>query len=301
MLIGAYAYFWYEPPWLYRVAGNDPPILGEYDNVSNSEIVLQQMHYMKAAGIDFVAISWDPKKDYSYVLEAADRAGIMVTCFYETLIRASARNRIVDSDAEIIAKDIEKIYEDTTEDCWLRMDNKPVIMMYVTRCLQSALAIRLIRQKLDSVYLVGDELFWKSARPDRLVLFDAVTSYNMYDASKIHGNSDEEICQNYLNACDRMEILNKKACHEAGVPIWTNAMPGYDDTGYRPQEKHPIIPRLGGEFFRQTLVRSFHCHPPCLLITSWNEFYEKTHIEPTRSDGRLYLDILKEAKCSLGK
>jgi hypothetical protein len=299
MLIGCYYYPWYSGQWLCRtVRGGDPPTLGEYNNRSYGPSVDAHMKMAKEAGVDFMAVSWEPGNDYGYVLDAAASHGIKITCLYESLRRASKMHDIQVCDHESVLDDLKMIADDMSEECWLRMGSRPVLMIYVTRCYRTEAEslFNKARELIPGVFIVGDELFWSDVPAERLVMFDAVTAYNMYHPVRAASH------QAYLDDCRSRMLEHAWRCREVGVPLWGNAMPGYNDMGVRPEKKHPPLPRLDGEFFRKSIAdakeaMNVQClSDKVLMITSMSEWYEDTQIEPAISYGNLYLNMLQRLK-----
>lgn len=300
MLIGTYYYPWYTTNWLGQTKRRmDPPVLGHYNNTKCSYTVVQHMKMMRQAGIDFASMSWDPRSvRYEHVLDAAEEEGIKVTVFYESLSRATGKNETVTpDDLPSVLKDMKQLAPDLQEDCWLKIDNKPVVMIYVTRnYVDPDEAFGAIREILGDVYLVGDEIFWKTVDPDRISQFDALTSYNWFQPGRFSGSTDEEICTTFLDSIRDACVDNLKILDKIGKPYWPVAIPGYDDTNVRPQVKHPPIPRLNGDLFRRSLNDARIFEKGTTMICSFNEWFEDTQIEPTKSYGNKYLDILREWK-----
>ena len=76
--------------------------------------------------------------------------------------------------------------------------------------------------------------------------------------------------------------------------IWApSAEPGYDDRRI-PGRKGVVVDRSNGDFYRQTLDAAAGSDPDWILITSWNEWWEHTYIEPSRLYGETYLEITRE-------
>lgn len=305
MLIGAY-YYCLDGPWLdLTVRKSDPPIRGEYDNTKYGPVIVDQMYEMWSAGIDFVSVSWGhgERKDYGHILDAAKETGIKVTYFYESLIHWSDKRASIPAYAlETILENIEIIKEDMLEDCWLKIDDRPVLMFYVTRCFkeQTDKMFREIRKAIPNVYLVADELWWDPIPDEKVEMFDSVTAYNMY----LHllpcfeENDPEKRAMSYLDSCREMMQKHADQSRRLNRPLWGTAMPGYDDFGVRPEQNHPLLSRLNGDFFRRSLkdARDSSIGQQALMICSYCEHFEDTAIEPCRSFGSTYLDIVKTFK-----
>lgn len=297
-MIGAYYYAWYSDDWLQKtVRKEDPPLMGQYENTVSSDVIQQHMKLAKDSGIDFFSVSWEPNRDYSHVLDAAKATDFKICFFYESLTRASAKGKVLFSDLPNVLADMGRIYEDMQEDCWFKLDDKPVMMFYVTRCYSdkdgAPEMFRMIRETLPGAFIVGDELFWRSVPEHRLKMFDAVTAYNLYCTKQFQGDSPEVRSESYLRNFGAMMKTHKNACLDAGIQLWGNAMPGYDDTGVRPGEKHPSLSRLDGDFLTNQLRAAKETSiGEVIMITSWNEWYEDTQIEPSLNED--LLEIVRE-------
>jgi Glycosyl hydrolase family 99 len=301
MKIGAYYYGWYEQNWLHKtIRSSDPPRLGEYNNTIASDAVNKHMEMLSLAGVDFISISFQGE-DHGHLIDAAAKHDIKVTYFYESLHR-SVKGLVPFSNLASIIEDIEAISEFMLEPNWLRIDGRPVLMIYVTRCFRDKPAemFKAIRDAFPDIYLVADELFWNDVPDERMTMFDAITAYNMYQPGRFSTESDEKTFDTYLNTAKTRMISHKAQADRLSLPLWGTAMPGYDDTGVRPDVKHAPIPRLDGKFFEASLEDALNISSGAMMICSWNEVYEDSQIEPMTSYGTKYMDILrafKEKKC----
>lgn len=300
MIIGAYAYYWYSGDWLNQtIRMHDPPVLGQYDT-SNLDVICSQMTLAKQYGIDFFAVSWWPGRDYSHVLDAANKTGMKLTYFYESMHHSEA-GVVHEEKLPLILRDLGEIKHDLDEDCWLRINGKPVMMVYVTRAYRGDLTAVFgsMRKALGDPFLVGDHLFWDTLKPEVASWFDALTAYNMYKPKKFSTASPEETCRTYLDGSQDQMNYYAAECKKLGISLWGNALPGYDDRGVRPDRKHPPVPRLDGDFFKKSLENAVTVttgDPRVVMITSYSEWYEDTQIEPATSYGCKYLDLLKTFK-----
>lgn len=299
MIIGSYYYAWYSGNWLKNtVRYNDPPVLGEYNNTIYSDVIKKQIVQMLNCGINFMSISWTGRSSYDHVIEIAEKEGIKVSCFYESLYRASKNKKITLNEMPSIINDLKIISDYFSEECYLKINNRPVLMLYVTRNYDLSV-IKIIREMFDNVYLVGDELFWNDINTQKVLLFDAVTSYNMYHPKMFSGETEEERSISFLNNCEKINNNNSKLCKELNIPMWPVAMPGYNDQGVRKEENHPSLSRLNGLFFERSLDQAYRYaigSPKYIMITSYSEWMEDTQIEPAISYGNKYLEILKQFK-----
>jgi hypothetical protein len=76
--------------------------------------------------------------------------------------------------------------------------------------------------------------------------------------------------------------------------IWVaTAMPGWDNT-YTQQSERYIRERGDGAFLRETFGAGASTSPNMIVITSWNEWWEGTHIEPSVKYGDFYLNLTRQ-------
>jgi hypothetical protein len=299
MLIGCYYYAWYEGDWLdSTVRGDDPPVAGQYRNSSHEDmdVLVGHMRQIRDAGIDFVSVSWWPGNDQGAVLAAAAEIGVKVTFLYESLQRANHKKFLTMEELPAVLEDMKDVVDFMEEESWLRIDGRPVLMLYVTRNYRDPRMFDAIRDVLGDVFLVGDELFWKLSKVEKVRRFDAATGYNMYHPGKFSGRTAEERSESFLLSSRAMMEENARLCREAGVGFWPVVMPGYDDSGVRPSEAHPSLSRLGGEFLKRSLDDALMFSPPCMMVTSFNEWYEDTQVEPAGSYGRSHLRAIRRAR-----
>lgn len=299
-MVFAYYYNWYRGYWLKRtVRASDPPVLGQYNNTIYCDEILDHIKQMRYAGIDFMSVSWDPRvTNYENMMDSCLDTGFKMCVFYESLANATGKNQaITKSDLPRILNDMRALGQDLGEDCWLRIDGKPVVMIYVTRNYADPQeAFPAIREALGrDVYLVGDEIFWKRPDPKRIKVFDSVTAYNFYQAGRFEGNG-RMACDSFLKNVHSTQAEALEICQGTGIQYWPVIMPGYDDSGVRPKAGHPPIPRLEGYFYRESWKRSLEYQSDVYSLCSFNEWYEDSAVEPASSYGNLYLDITREFK-----
>ena len=72
-----------------------------------------------------------------------------------------------------------------------------------------------------------------------------------------------------------------------------DVVPGYDDR-LIPGRKGAVQDRENGAFYEGMFNAALASNPDWILITSWNEWWENTYIEPGQLYGNQYLTLTRE-------
>jgi hypothetical protein len=184
----------------------------------------------------------------------------------------------------------ENIFSDPN---YFRIDNRPVVFMYVSRAYfsnpaaQQALASA--RQSLLTnygydPYVVGDEIFGSFVE-SRASHFDAVTTYDVYAMAGFKNNG--------ASLSDVATADSKySAAADTGATVIPAIAPGYNDKAVRPGN-----PATGRYFSNETVAQAGSVFSSLLnqaalpnvdpsinnllMVNSFNEWHEDTQIEPT--------------------
>lgn len=335
-LIGAYYYHWFprnfQKQGLLRkyLVPPQEPVLGFYSS-RDAKIVEQHISWCSQYGIDFLALDWWPNRPYQNqaisegFLKASNIRDIKFCIFYETQNLGTNRDGSIgwtEQKIKVFLEDICKIRTQFFDHpSYLKIDNRPVIFLYLTRNFQGdtdAIITRL-REKLKKegvdLFIVADEVFWRVAwegngpgeelgwtelpQKDRIRTFDAITAYNMYESQRLR-YSGYMSRSSFLPEVREMYYQYQQACGEDTVFI-PNIIPGFNDRGVRLSRNHYAIPRgwakdpSGGLAFSHVFdwigLPFVDKHLPILMITSWNEWNEDTAIEPVLSASPTSRDI----------
>jgi uncharacterized protein YraI len=94
------------------------------------------------------------------------------------------------------------------------------------------------------------------------------------------------------------QVRAYEAAHQVDRLWVATAMPGYNDTRL-PRANAFAVSRRNGDYYRETWQGAVASQPDMILITSFNEWPEGTHIEPSAGYGNLYLEVTRELVSSL--
>ena len=142
----------------------------------------------------------------------------------------------------------------------------------------------------EPAFIIGDEVYWQSPTSLRIRPYDGVTAYNMH-------TSVPGIADGFAGKVAEQYAIWARKTSADGVAFIPDILPGFDDTGVRPEAEHPVIPRDEASFAAQLQDAINLAHGPLrlVMITSWNEWHEFTSIEPGETFGMTYLKIVKDA------
>lgn len=347
---GAYYYPWFGGPGLHWNKKNlrqqlipaQAPVLGEYDCRKES-IIKQHLEWAKESGIDFFALSWwgeNTPTDVTisrhfapYLTKNGSDFKFCISYATPFFIKADGKGQIpLDKTAqEILLKDF--LYLARTyfaHPNYLKINNRPVVILYLTRIITGDFekvipAVKSIfkQQTAYDLFLIGDEVFWDEPNEKRIVVFDAITSYNMYGRPlRYDGYPD---ATNFFEDLEQTCLEYRKVAQSKNVKFIPNVMPGYNDRGSKKEAKNFILPRernhllenQGSSYQRHWLVaqKCLDADLKMALITSWNSWDDDTQIEPAVEShtpikypmeltggynyfgyGKRYLKLTREAK-----
>jgi hypothetical protein len=316
LTIGAYYYAWYGPnglPWTPGALrpGLDPPelpLLGEYDSRAPA-VIAQHYAWAQEYGVDVFFCSWHGPGGYDDVtirdrlLPSPARGPTKIALLYESLQRLGigpdARIQLTDASVATMVSDFDYIARTYFADPgYYRIDGRPVVIVYASRIFRGDVAglIHAVRAHLIDTYgidpyLIGDEVDWDNPPdPARIALFDAITGYTLYSRTQQSGLPSQTGWLERIG--ERVRQFRRVAAAE-GVGFVPGSLPGFDSRAIRPGSDEWVLPRTLGplssqnSLFAATLALAGGLVDPALrllTVTSWNEWYEDTQIEPT-ADG----------------
>lgn len=244
-----------------------------YDS-ANGGVIARQISQAKSAGIDGFVMSWfGPGEPYT--------SGV----FGELLNQAAAQgfSAAVDVDMgqgfigtpeEALATVNHAINVFGNHPAYLRYDGKPVIFFWKQQRFTPQQWAN-IRAQVDpnhnSIWIAeGNALAYVG-------VFDGLHLYNIaWSGSPASTNAT------WANRVKR-----------AGGYFVATAMPGFDES--RLGRADPVVRDRGnGSYFRSSFAGAAASAPHMIIITSWNEFFENSHIEPSANYGTFYLDLARE-------
>lgn len=282
-------------PWYTRETWNDPQLADRpaqvysTDDRSDVEAVTRQA---RSAGIDVFVVSWQGRdvgdgvndRRMRVVLNAAHASnGLRIAAFTETLAANPRHDPSGPTDPDTIFSWLADIVDSYGPDpSYLRIEGRPVIFVY--SCWQLApeewLAVRAkLRASGRDPLLIGD--FYHSTE---IGAFDGEYQY-----------SNVTLSPDQLDAVDRTESLRVRTYHLLRANdrrrIWiATVVPGYDDSRLANRATHLVVDRDNGRLYDTQWAVALDTAADWVMVTSWNEWWENTEIEPGLRYGSLFLD-----------
>jgi glycoprotein endo-alpha-1,2-mannosidase len=317
--VGVYYYPWYHEnnfhgsgptgsnTLVYYLNPQMTPQLGWYDQ--DDADISQHFKWARYAGIDyFVNSYWGSGTVEDHVLRNhmfnnPDRGDIKLSVFLEPSL--TPVDHVVPPAA--LTAQINYLCDYYfNQSGYFRIDNKPVIFIYVTRAMTDPnleMCISTIRtaaanKGIGDVYIVGDEVWgWPDSSPSgvaRINQMDAVTNYDVYG----NLNSQPFVTDSVLDDWQVRNAAWKEFVNGLGKQFIPAVSPGFNDRGVRTGH-NPCSRKLNNESsaFGSLFAAMLDRVPESvdtgdmIMVTSWNEWHEDTQIEPAEPAPATNLDI----------
>ncbi len=162
---------------------------------------------------------------------------------------------------------------------WLKIQGKPAIVFWNPTSFGSVAQWQALRQAVDpghSWYWIGEGVDFSYLDAfDALHFFDITWAANPADALASYARKLADY--NKRNGQTRAFIAT--------------VMPGYDDLLVRNGHQRD---RANGDYYRKSWQAALDRKADIVIVTSWNEWFEGSQIEPSQKYGSLYLDLTRD-------
>jgi hypothetical protein len=282
-LVLAFFYPWYQHfNWLSDRLLDQPLYL--YSTELPDEVA-RSLREARAAGLDGVIVSWGGDTDWNdrrlrFVFDQAQTLGLTVSILVETLSATEGpdgtKKPLV---ADKMRRWLEKAFDAyTSHPAFLKLRGRPVIFVYAADSFPPE-NWRTIVQSLEhsgrKVFLMAD-----SRDPTFLESFSGAFTYATASISQ------PDLKRFYSDQALRTQSYNLLYGGERRVDAAT-VSPGYNDS-LLGRETTSVVDRANGGLYEAQWQAAVAAQPDWILVTSWNEFWENTHIEPSALFGRRY-------------
>ncbi len=325
--VGAYYYAWYDQ-WFHlgpdktvrkHLVPQQQPQLGWYDS-NNAEIIGRHYDMARYAGIDYFTVSWwgqgskDDNVLKNVMIDHPNRGNIKLC----VMLEGNINNDNVYDQMHYLASTY------FSKPGYYKINGKPVVYVYQTRTRsKSDLQDFVNKMKqaardagFSDIYIVGDEI-WSDSNgqwyyftfkydESRINLFDAITNYDVYGYIREMNDYNSSASGRYVSSSD-LDNWNswnerwKQEANSRGVNFIPGIFPGYNDEAVRDESAtQPISRKLDnndsefGSLFAGEIARvkddTDESIGNAITITSWNEWFEDTQIEPVTGSATTNVD-----------
>jgi hypothetical protein len=292
-LVLAFYYPWYHyDSWSSSVLEDHPLIPHSSDDM---EAITRHVNWAQQYGIHGFISSWWGSGNYrdanfAKLLTAAEAASLTegtdfkATIYFETL---GERFRT----AQDLINQLEYVLDSYSDHPnFLRYRGKPVIFLYATEYVArdpGQTPFQAWQDILDQIRADGYDAVWigQTFDPSYLEVFDGLHGYGFYDP---------DMSEIYSSVSGQVRTYQFLQDPNAERKVWAPVvMPGYDDDLLgRPGSWY--LGRADGDTYSFTFQAAIQSQADWIVITSFNEWWEHTHIEPSDNHGFTYLELTKE-------
>ncbi len=270
-----YYYSWWAPPTVGPGKSPDWPVV-PYDSWDPA-VIRTHVAQAASAGIDGLVVAWygpqelnnQTETNFRMILDQAQVNGIKALLSVDLGSAAWFK-----STQEIIDGLTYALNVHAQHPAYFRYNGKPVLFFWFQgRYSLSDWAA--IRQQVDP----NHDSIWiaEGAALDAMPTFDGLHMYTISWADNVGGT---------------LAQWGNSTRAKGGIWVAT-AMPGWDNTYTQQSEKY-VRDRENGGFYRDTFAGAVASSPNMIVITSWNEWWEGTQIEPSNNYGDFYLNLTRQ-------
>jgi hypothetical protein len=280
-LVLAFYYTWFMPADFDRGQMLDRP-LSPY-NSSQPDTMDRQVREAHDAGIDGFISAWtglgtDTDTNFGRLLDIAAKHNFAATVYFE--VNSVVQHGDVASQLQAL------LAKYANHPAFLHWNGKPVVFFWSPQTLGGASAWRSVRQKVDP----NNSQLWSVDTTDASYL-DVFDTIHFFSAGKWNPNTDvAKVDAQWRNTIDN---YNKQ---HGTQRLWTaGVIPGWDESRVQPaRNPAKVFPRRDGALYEEEWRAAIASNPAWVTITSYNEWYEGTEIEPAVSYGTRYLDLTRQ-------
>jgi hypothetical protein len=295
-LVLAHYYPWFDrSTWTSPLLADRPQQEYSTDNPADVRRVLETA---AGAGLDALVVSWQGlefqggwnHRRLQIALDAARQAKIRIAVLFETTVANPEHEQTgVPADPRTVQawmNDVVRVYGNHPS--YLRVGDRPVVFVYSVprlRVADWAQVAASVRANGVQPMLVGD-----ATRSVWLPSFDGQFDY----ASNRFAISD-------IGAFQMEQGLRVRTYHLLGTTgprrVWAATVsPGYDDRALVAADGRTprVSERQDGAYYDAQWRAAIRAGADWVVVTSWNEWWENTHIEPSVKYGDLYARRTRE-------
>lgn len=281
-------------PWYALDTWRDPQFLDHpvpRYTVDSRDDMIRVARTARNSGIDVLAVSWESgaggavedDRRMRVMLEAGRSVGIRMCIATETVVANRTNDPDLPVDPQVLLEWIEAIVDRYGSDpAYLRVGTRPVIFVFYASLLTptewTTLIARLRNNGRDAI-IIGD--FFHST------LLDPLDGEYQYINVTLTADQLREIYRTESLRVRTFSLLRPNDRRR----IWVASVsPGYDDTMLRDRTTPVRIDRAQGATYDTQWSTAIDTGADWVIITSWNEWWENTEIEPGERYSTRYTD-----------
>lgn len=307
-LVGAHYYLWYRTASWKNIDAD--PLLGTYDSAEKS-VIDQHLRWARQYGIDFFGVEWGGKDREAdddlreRFLESPELQNMQFCIAYDTLTRfARYQSPPFDfNDPRLFREFVSDFgYLSRTyfsHSRYLKFRGRPVVWVYIARGWKGdwKRAIREARRQVQKngydLYVDGDLLWPDRTDIERLSYFDAASAYvlnqkELFLKENVKKTADVvPLAEKYFREwAGMLEVVKNRETAEQ-VPFHPVVHPQF----WKPSDKEALYYTLDSTDDFRRLVQAAKnfaswnrlANAKVIWVTSWNEWYEGTSVEPAHN------------------
>ncbi len=286
-LVLAFFYPWYGPGSFDQGKTSDRPTIPYISD--HADVIDRQITEAQAAGIDGFIVEWAGTGDitannFPLLFAAAARHNFKIT-FY--LITDSVRQR-----GDLVAQLQGLLNQYSGQDTFLHWNNKPAFFVWAPGALPGGVnGWRDVRRQVDP----NNQQIWSVETTDSAYL-DVFDTIHLFSGGKWDAKNNFAGVNNQFRGI--VDSYNR--AHPGAQRLWTaGVIPGWDET--RLNRNNPgdivLVDRKNGDTYAASWQSAIRSNPEWVTITSYNEWFEGTQIEPSVTYGNKYLDLTRTWAC----
>lgn len=278
--IMAFYYPWWETSdWTYAKMSDLP--VPQYSG-GDDEVLKRHIQQASAAGIDALICTWfGPDEDRlnkrcRRIMDLAQQMGS--TLQFAIIPDQSAWDSL--KSVESLTRALAVLKSDfMSKSNYLTFQGKPVVFWFYPPSLGGLDTWKQLRSQADP----NHEQYWFGGTDNFsfLDVYDALYYFDITWEAK-----PGAAMSSYAGRLAKYNQANSQS-----RPFVATVMPGYDDIKFRGGHARD---RQNGDYYRGTWQTAIDRKAQAVVLTSFNEFFEGSHIEPSEQYGDLYLRLTKE-------
>ena len=274
-------------PWYTKGSWNDPhmadrPLIGEYSS-DDPNTIRTHVRLARAAGIDGFAVSWWGPNTYTdrnlrKLLDIAGEEGLHVAAYLESLTGDGNPRPLPEIESMLS----HLITSYGGHPAYYKVDGKPLVFVWAAWSHD----VEEWRSVFNNLRNRGIDAFYVATASNTKYLeaFDGLQNYGTGNVSELK------------RFYDRVGPLVKThhVLYGGRERLWVPSIsPGYDER-LLPGRKGLYYDRDEGRYYLATYDRAAASFPDWIWITSFNEWWENTHIEPSKRYGYRYMFLTEQ-------